>query len=89
MRALVILEHDGHAVRAGSYSAAAFAAAVVAPSGGGVEFLLLGHAVGPLAEAAAHFGRCWWSIMNCSKFRWPIDMRRSSPAWSAIGTSTW
>ena len=56
MRALVVLEHDGHAVRAGSYSAAAFAAAVVAPSGGGVEFLLVGHAVQALAEAAAHFG---------------------------------
>ena len=57
MRALVILEHDGQAVRAGSYSAAAFAAAVVAPSGGSVEFLLLGHEVQSLAEAAAQFGR--------------------------------
>jgi electron transfer flavoprotein alpha subunit len=52
MRALVVLEHDGSAVRLGSYSAAAFAQAV-AEAGGSVELLLLGHEVESVAQAAS------------------------------------
>src|SRR6476661_4734737 len=54
MRALVVLEHDGTTIRAGSYSSAAFAAAA-AESADGVELLLLGHKVQALAAAAARF----------------------------------
>jgi electron transfer flavoprotein alpha subunit len=54
MRALVILEHDGQSIRAGSYSAAAFAQTAVQATGG-VELLLLGHAVDKLSQAAARY----------------------------------
>jgi electron transfer flavoprotein alpha subunit len=54
MRALVILEHDGKTIRAGSYSAANFAIAV-ALEGGAVDFLLVGNHTDELARAAAHF----------------------------------
>jgi electron transfer flavoprotein alpha subunit len=54
MRALVILEHDGKTIRAGSYSAANFASAV-ALEGGAVDFLLVGNHTDELARAAAHF----------------------------------
>src|SRR5262249_33740741 len=52
MRALVILEHDGKAVRQGSYSAAAFAQAAVR-SADGVELLLIGHNVGDAVRVAS------------------------------------
>lgn len=52
MRALVVLEHDGNTIRAGSYSAAAFARSVV-QAGGSVELLLLGHGVESLAMSAS------------------------------------
>jgi electron transfer flavoprotein alpha subunit len=52
MRALVVLEHDGNIIRAGSYSAATFAQAVV-QAGGSVELLLLGHDVESVAEPAS------------------------------------
>src|SRR3954454_18720514 len=51
MRALVILEHDGTAIRPGSFSAGAFAQAVAQP--GSVEFLLLGHNVESMAQTAS------------------------------------
>ena len=50
MRALVVVEHDRKTIRSGSYSAASFAAAAVAPAKGSIEFLLLGHEVGSLAK---------------------------------------
>lgn len=53
MRALVILEHDGKAIRPGSYSAAAFAQAIAQADC--VEFLLLGHDVESMAQAASRF----------------------------------
>jgi electron transfer flavoprotein alpha subunit len=52
MRALVVLEHDGNTVRPGSYSAAAFAAAV-AESSGSIELLILGHNIETVAQSAA------------------------------------
>ncbi len=52
MRALVILEHDGKTVRQGSYSAAAFAQAIV-HAGGNVELLLLGYGAESIAQAAS------------------------------------
>jgi electron transfer flavoprotein alpha subunit len=54
MRALVILEHDGNTIRAGSYSAAAFASSVV-QSPDAVELLLIGCGMDKLGKAAAHF----------------------------------
>jgi electron transfer flavoprotein alpha subunit len=54
MRALVILENDGTTIRAGSYSAAAFAAAVTQDIAN-VELLILGHEIETLASAAAKF----------------------------------
>jgi electron transfer flavoprotein alpha subunit len=52
MRPLVILEHDGNIVRPGSYSAAAFAAAV-AQASGSIELLILGHNIENIAQSAA------------------------------------
>jgi len=52
MRALVVLEHDGHTVRPGSYSAAAFAAAA-AQSSGSIELLILGHNIEKITQSAA------------------------------------
>ena len=53
MRALVVVEHDSKNIRTGSYSAAAFAAAVVAPAGGRVELLMLGNEISALAKSAS------------------------------------
>jgi electron transfer flavoprotein alpha subunit len=51
MRALVILEHDGKAIRPASYSAAAFAQAVA--QSGSIESLLLGNNLESMAQAAS------------------------------------
>jgi electron transfer flavoprotein alpha subunit len=54
MRALVVVEHNMKAIRAGSYSAAAFAQEIAAADGGTVELLILGHGFDALAQSASH-----------------------------------
>jgi electron transfer flavoprotein alpha subunit len=53
MRVLVIAEHDGKTVRAGSRSALAFARAIVETTVGEVAWLVLGHQVSEVAAAAS------------------------------------
>lgn len=55
MRILVVAEHDGRGICAASRSALAFARQCAAATGGGVEWLLLGHQLGQAASDAAAY----------------------------------
>ena len=55
MRVLILCEHDGKGIRLGSRSAVTFANAVAEETQGSVECLVLGHAVGAVAQDAAGY----------------------------------
>ena len=56
MRVMVVAEHDGITVRAGSRSAVGFAGSVARQTRGGIECLVLGQGIGRVAQEAAFYG---------------------------------
>ena len=55
MKCLVVAEHDGATVRAGSLAALGFAADVAAQTGGSTTWLILGHELNDVSQHAARY----------------------------------